>query len=73
MAEHNRKYTTEQVAEAFTKNSGNVSATARELGIHRSTVQEALRKTGLLKKPLVGGDNKGHSKPPRPSCRVRAS
>ncbi len=61
MAEKDRKYTTEQVAEAFTRNSGNVSATARELGLHRSTVQEALRKTGLTKKPLVGGDNKGHS------------
>lgn len=62
MAEHNRKYTTEQVAEAFTRNSGSVSATARELGITRSTVQKALRKTELTKKPLVGGDNKGFSK-----------
>lgn len=62
MAEHNRKYTTEQVAEAFTRNGGNVSATERELGLTRPAIRKALRKTDLLKKPLVGGDNKGHSK-----------
>ena len=62
MAEKDRKYTTEQVAEAFTRNGGNVSATSRELNIGRSAIRQALRKTGLTKKPLVGGDNKGHSK-----------
>ena len=62
MAEHDRKVTTEQVAASFTKNSGNVSAAARELGITRATVRKALRKTELAKKPLVGGDNKGYSK-----------
>lgn len=59
MAEHNRKYTTEQVAEVFQRNSGNVSATARELGVHRKTVQDAIRKTGLNKKPLAAGKVEG--------------
>jgi hypothetical protein len=61
MAEHNRKYTTEQVAAEFTKQGGNVSATARALGLARSTVQEALRKTPLNKKPIAGGDLIGFS------------
>ncbi len=61
MAEKDRKFTTEQVAEEFIKQGGNVSATARSLGLHRSTVQEALRKTPLLKKPLVGGALSGFS------------
>jgi hypothetical protein len=61
MAEHNRKYSTEQVAEEFIKQGGNVSATARSLGLARSTVQEALRKTPLNKKPIAGGDTKGFS------------
>lgn len=62
MAEKDRKFTTEQVAEAFTRNSGNVSATSRELGLGRSAIRKAIRKTDLHKKPLVGGDNKGFSK-----------
>lgn len=57
MAEHNRKYSTEQIAEEFIKQGGNVSATARELKLARSTVQEALRKTPLNKKPIAGGEN----------------
>lgn len=61
MAEKDRKYSTEQIAEEFIKQGGNVSATARSLSLARSTVQEALRKTPLLKKPLVGGDLSGFS------------
>lgn len=59
MAEKDRKYTTEQVAEVYSRNSGNVSATARELKVVRSTVLKALRKTGLHKKPLIGGSKRG--------------
>jgi hypothetical protein len=62
MAEHDRKYTTEQVAEVFQRNSGNVSATARELNVTRKTVRNNIKASGLSKKPLVGGDNKGFSK-----------
>jgi Bacterial regulatory protein, Fis family len=61
MAEKDRKYTTEQVAEAYQRNSGNVSATARELGIARSSVRKAIRKTDLHKKPLAGGTREGFS------------
>jgi hypothetical protein len=59
MAEKDRKYSTEEVAAEFQKQSGNVSATARALSVARSTVLKAVRKTGLHKKPLVGGDIKG--------------
>ena len=59
MAEHNRKYTTEQVASEFTKQGGNISATSRALGIHRKTVQKAVALAGLGKKPLVAGDKIG--------------
>lgn len=61
MAEKDRKYSTEQVAEEFVKQGGNVSATARSLGLARSSVQKALHKTNLLKKPLVGGALTGFS------------
>jgi len=61
MAEKDRKYSTQAVADEFLKQGGNVSATARSLGLARSTVQKALRKTKLLKKPVAGGSHKGFS------------
>lgn len=61
MAEKDRKYSTEQVAEEYLKQGGNVSATARALGLARSTVQEAIRKTNLAKKPVAGGALTGFS------------
>lgn len=61
MAEKDRKYTTEQVADEYVEQGGNVSATARSLGIERSTVRKALRKTNLLKKPLASGSLIGFS------------
>lgn len=62
MAEKDRKCTTEQVARAFIRNSGNVSATSRELGLSRQAVLKAVRKTDLYKKPLMGGNNDGFQK-----------
>src|SRR5271165_1398908 len=44
----------EKIAEVFSKNKGNIRATAAELGIERSTVRRKLP-AGLLKKPLSGG------------------
>lgn len=61
MAEKDRKFTTEQIAEEYLKQGGNVSATARSLGLVRSTVQKALRKTNLTKKPIAGGAVAGFS------------
>jgi hypothetical protein len=49
----------EEVIEAFKKQKGNIRATAKELGIERSTVRAKLEKTGLLKKPLFGGTKHG--------------
>lgn len=46
---------TEAVVNAFNRLGGNVSATARELGLHRSSVQRHLRKVGGVRKPVVGG------------------
>lgn len=59
MAESNRKYADGVIASEFSKQGGNVSATARTLGLHRSTVQEAVKRAGIGKKPLVAGDKKG--------------
>lgn len=59
MAEKDRKYADGVIASEFSKQGGNVSATARALGLSRGTVQEAVKKAGLDKKPLVAGDKKG--------------
>ena len=50
-----QKVVSADVAECFIQNSGSVIATARALGIARSTVRAHLVNTGLGKKPLVGG------------------
>lgn len=49
----------DEVAAVFTKNKGNIRATAKELNISRSSVRRKLAGTGLLKKPLVGGTKEG--------------
>src|ERR1700676_2125927 len=49
----------ELVVEAYKRNKGNVRATAKELGIERSTVRHKLEGTGITKKPLVGGTKLG--------------
>src|SRR4029077_5773854 len=51
--------TTEEVSAAFSKHKGNIRATAKELGISRSSVRRKLEGTGLMKKPLVGGTKEG--------------
>lgn len=55
MAEHDRKVTNEQVADAFKTAHGNISETARILGVTRSTVRDHLSELGLGKKPIAKG------------------
>ena len=45
----------EKTIEVFTRNGGNLSATARELKLARQTVQTRLRKAGANNKPLAAG------------------
>jgi hypothetical protein len=47
--------TAEQVAEVFDRMKGNIRATAKELGIARSSVRRKLAPLGKMKKPLAGG------------------
>ena len=54
-----RKYEPETIAAAFERNAGNIRATAKELGIARSTVRSYLTPLGMMKKPLVGGTKGG--------------
>lgn len=49
----------EEVSAVFARLKGNIRASAKELGISRSSVRRKLEKTGLLKKPLVGGTKHG--------------
>lgn len=49
----------EETLEVFKSNKGNIRATAKELGISRSSVRRKLEGTGALKKPLVGGTKEG--------------
>ncbi len=50
----------ETIVEAYERNAGNVRATARELGIERSTVRNNMRKSGKGKvKPLASGSVQG--------------
>jgi hypothetical protein len=49
----------EEVSAAFERNAGNVRATAKELGIARSTVREKLAPLGKMKKPLAAGTIEG--------------
>lgn len=49
----------DDVVVVFTRLKGNIRATAKELGISRSSVRRKLTGTGLLTKPLVGGTKVG--------------
>ena len=50
---------TEEVSAVFAKHGGNIRATAKELGIARSTVRAKLKPLGHLKKPLAAGTVEG--------------
>lgn len=52
-----KQYSTEEVVETFNR-VGSVNGTARDLSIHRTTVQYHLRKAGI-NKPLAAGLKKG--------------
>lgn len=56
--EEEQKLIDETVA-VYTRLAGNIRATAKELGIARSTVRERIHKVGLGKKPLAGGTRHG--------------
>lgn len=49
----------QQTVAAFNKHAGNIRATAKELGLARSTVRDRLTPLGLMKKPLAGGTKEG--------------
>ena len=49
----------EAVLAAWEKHGGNACAVARELGIHRATVNYYIRKLSLRRKPLAGGQIRG--------------
>jgi hypothetical protein len=50
----------EEVSEIYSRLRGNIRATAKHLGISRSSVRRILAGTGLMKKPLVGGSKHGN-------------
>src|SRR5216683_7999853 len=52
--------TVEEVSAIFSKHAGNIRASAKELGIARSSVRRILKSTGLMKKPLAGGTVQGN-------------
>lgn len=54
-----KQSTRERVVEAYQRLGGNVSATARELDLSRSTIQHHVTKAGLGKKPLAAGTVEG--------------
>src|ERR1700688_4991057 len=49
----------DEVLAAFERNAGNIRATAKELGISRSSVRRKLTPLGKLDKPLVAGSIEG--------------
>lgn len=49
----------EETVEVFERTGGNVSATAKELGISRRSVARRVKKAGKDKKPLAGGTKIG--------------
>lgn len=59
MAKKDLKITDEQLLAAVKVHGDNISALARELSVHRSTIQARLIKLGLYVKPLVGGSRHG--------------
>lgn len=48
----------DRILQSFNKNSGNISAVAREIGCSRSSVRRNIAKLGVGKKPLAGGKRK---------------
>lgn len=54
-----KRHSVEEVSAVFSKHAGNIRATAKEVGISRSSVRRILANTGLLKKPLAGGTIQG--------------
>lgn len=56
---NNNTHTQEEVVAAWQLEGGNISATARTLGLARSTIQGHLAKAGVTTKPLVAGDKEG--------------
>lgn len=53
------KLSPEDVSEVYESNGGNIRATAKELGIARSTVRAKLALVGKNKKPLAAGSKDG--------------
>jgi hypothetical protein len=49
----------EKLTQVYQKHAGNISATARELGVTRESVRKRVRKAGLHKKPLAAGSVTG--------------
>jgi hypothetical protein len=49
----------EATVAVYESNGGNIRATAKELGVARSTVRERILKAGLGKKPLAAGTKEG--------------
>lgn len=45
----------DRIIAAFQENNGNISATARALGLHRQTVKKHILRSGLGSKPITGG------------------
>jgi hypothetical protein len=50
----------DRLADAYERNGGNISAIARDLGLHRRTIHHHLRKMGITK-PVAGGRAKAQS------------
>lgn len=49
-------------ADTLARHNGNIRATAKELGVSRSTIRRRLRATGKLKKPTAAGTLSGFGK-----------
>jgi hypothetical protein len=56
----------DDVSAAFERNAGNIRATAKELGISRSSVRRKLTPLGKMKKPLAAGTVEGTKSIKRP-------
>lgn len=53
-----RKVDAQTTLEVYLKNGGNKTHTARELGVHRRTIDRHLAELGMDEKPLMGGSVK---------------